>query len=71
MGTLLLTRLEEQLFGEHDTLELESFRDNDHANSFYRKHGWKATGAYREEQYGVDMVVMQKQASRATPAARS
>ena len=61
MGTLLLARLEEYLFRRHDALELESFRDNDQANAFYGKHGWQVTGAYHDEENGVDMVTMRKE----------
>ena len=62
LGTLLLARLEEHLFKEHDALELESFRDNDQANAFYRKHGWQATSAYWDAEYGVEMVTLRKEA---------
>ena len=62
LGTLLLARLEEHLDNEHDALELVSFRDNDQANAFYRKHGWQVTGAYRDEENGVEMVTMRKEA---------
>ena len=65
LGTLLLARLEEHLFRQHDVLELESFRDNDQANAFYRKHGWQVTGAYRDED-GVDMLTMRKEGGQAT-----
>ena len=65
LGTLLLERLEEHLFEEHDELELESFRDNDRANAFYRKHGWRLTGAHRDEQHRVEMVTLRKGASYA------
>ena len=61
LGTLLLARLEEHLFRQHDALELESFRDNDQANAFYRKHGWQVTGAHRDEESAVDMVTMRKE----------
>ena len=61
LGTLLLARLEEHLFAQHDALELESFRDNDQANAFYRRHGWQVTGAYRDEESGVDMITMRKE----------
>ena len=62
LGSLLLERLEDHLFSQHDSLELESFRDNDQANAFYRKHGWQAGEPYRDEQQGVDMVTMRKAA---------
>ncbi len=67
LGTLLLARLEEHLFRQHDALELESFRDNDQANAFYRKHGWHVTGVYQDEENGVDMVTMRKEGGQATP----
>ena len=63
LGTLLLARIEERLFREHTALELENFHDNDQANAFYRKHGWQITGAHRDEQYGVEMVTLRKEAS--------
>ena len=66
LGTILLARLEEHLFSEHDVLELESFRDNAQANAFYRKHGWHVTGAHRDEEYGVEMVTLRKEAGQAT-----
>ena len=61
LGTLLLARLEEHLFRQHDALQLESFRDNDQANAFYRKHSWQVTGGYRDDESGVDMVIMRKE----------
>ena len=63
LGTLLLARLEENLFKEHDALELDSCRDNDQANAFYRKHGWRETGAYRDEEHGAEMVTLRKGAT--------
>ena len=64
LGSLLLARLEEHLFKESETLELESFRANDNANSFYQKRGWRITGAFRDEN-GVEMITMQKAAGSA------
>ena len=64
LGSLLLAHLEAQLFGEHDTLELESFRDNDTANAFYRRNGWQTTREYRDQEHGVEMVVLRKKADR-------
>ena len=60
LGSILLARLEEHLFMEHDALELESFRENDRANAFYRTHGWRVTRTYRDEEYGAEMVTLRK-----------
>ena len=52
----MLARLVVHLFNEHDALE--SFHDSDRANAFYRKRGWHVTSAYRDEEYGVEMVTL-------------
>ena len=62
LGSMLLAHLERELFKGHDALMLESFRDNDQANAFYDKHGWQVTGAYRDQDYGVDMIRLRKEA---------
>ncbi len=61
LGSLLLAHLEGVLFENHDTLVLESFRDNEQANAFYHKHGWQFTGAYRDEDFGVEMIKLRKE----------
>ena len=63
LGSLLLAHLEGDLFKNHDELVLESFRDNNQANGFYHRHGWHVTGAYRDEDYGVEMIRLRKEAS--------
>ena len=60
LGSLLLAHLEGELFKTHDALVLESFRDNDQANAFYRKHDWQVAGAYRDKDYGVEMIRLRK-----------
>ena len=62
LGSLLLAHLESLLFEEYDALDLESFRGNDRANDFYQQMGWRKTGEYRDEEHGVEMVAMQKEA---------
>ena len=64
LGTQLLSHLEKELFRGPDALVLESFRDNDQANAFYRKHGWELTGAYRDQEHGLEMITMRKKALR-------
>ena len=61
LGTLLLARLEGVRFKEHTALELESFRDNDQANPFYRKQGWQLTGTHHDEDHYVEMVTLRKE----------
>ncbi len=63
LGTVLLAHVEAQLFDRSDLLSLESFRDNDRANAFYLSKGWNKTREYREEEYGVEMVEPQKDAT--------
>ena len=43
-GTHFLKYLENNLFKEYDELNLESFKDNKIANSFYEKNGWEKNG---------------------------
>ena len=60
LGTGLLRRIEDFLFARHEVLELESFRDNQQANTFYRNHGWEVVDSFRDEEYGVERLKMQK-----------
>ena len=61
LGSLLLANLELEVFSSHGAVVLESFRDNDQANSFYRKHGWQLAGTYRDDEYGVEMIRLRKE----------
>jgi ribosomal protein S18 acetylase RimI-like enzyme len=40
-GTIFLNYIENRLFMEYDTIELQSFAGNNIANKFYEKNGWK------------------------------
>jgi len=60
LGTRMLAHLERRLSESFDLLNLESFRDNDAANAFYLSKGWRKIREYREKDYGVEMVQMQK-----------
>lgn len=72
LGSLLLAHLEKEMFKNHDALMLESFRDNDQANAFYRRRGWREAGAYRDEDYGVEMIRLRKEVQGGwRPRARS
>lgn len=62
LGTRMLAHLERRLFEKFDLLTLESFRDNDAANAFYLSKGWRKVREYREQEYGVAMVEMRKDA---------
>jgi ribosomal protein S18 acetylase RimI-like enzyme len=41
IGTKLLHYCEEALFAAYDEIKVESFENNEKANNFYRKNGWK------------------------------
>ncbi len=60
LGTQLLAHLEKMLFEQHYRLHLESFRDNDQANAFYQRHGWLKTAEFQDEDFGTEMIRMQK-----------
>jgi ribosomal protein S18 acetylase RimI-like enzyme len=40
-GTIFLSYIENRLFMEYDSIELQSFVGNSIANQFYKKNGWK------------------------------
>ncbi len=48
-GTMLLKYCEERLFGRFTELVVESFANNDQANNFYRKNGWKEDGQFLDK----------------------
>jgi hypothetical protein len=41
-------------------LRLESFEDNETANTFYRKNGWRELSRYFDNESGVNKIVFQK-----------
>jgi ribosomal protein S18 acetylase RimI-like enzyme len=63
LGTRLLRHCEAALFAQYDTLALESFADNDAANAFYRRHGWKQVDRYRDAESEIDKLVFRKSAA--------
>jgi ribosomal protein S18 acetylase RimI-like enzyme len=63
LGTILLHHMEEELFQVHDSLRLESFRENSTANSFYRKNGWLESRVFADEQTGVEKIEFRKSKS--------
>lgn len=40
LGSRLLRHVEQIMFSHYEEVKLESFENNEKANSFYRKHGW-------------------------------
>ena len=61
IGRVLLAALETRLFTEHEAVRLDSFEDNEVANSFYLVNGWHETGRHADPEYGIRMVAFAKQ----------
>lgn len=64
LGTELLVYVEQALFETRDELRLESFEDNQNANAFYRKNGWREVSRYFDQDSGVNKVVFYKTGDR-------
>lgn len=62
LGSQLLAHVEQQLFGLHRELRLESFEGNLQANAFYRKHGWRELSRYFDRDTGASKIVFGKTA---------
>ena len=62
LGSQLLENLESELFKDYQALFLETFRDNHQAIAFYQKHSWTVVGGYSDENHGVDMIKLRKEA---------
>lgn len=60
LGTALLQRMEDTLFQSHQSLRLESFKENAAANAFYRKNGWLEFRTFREEESGIEKIEFRK-----------
>jgi ribosomal protein S18 acetylase RimI-like enzyme len=69
LGSALLRQIEQTLLQKYDELRLESFENNEKANAFYRKNGWRELRRYLDRDLGVNKVVFQKLASAGGPAA--
>ena len=59
-GSKLLAAAEERLGERPCVLTLNSFRDNDQANGFYRKNGWRVDREYVDPETHIPMVSMCK-----------
>jgi GNAT superfamily N-acetyltransferase len=66
LGTELLGHVEQVLLQRHAELHLESFADNQSANAFYRKHGWREVNRSLAEDSRISKIVFQKQAEGRT-----
>jgi ribosomal protein S18 acetylase RimI-like enzyme len=60
LGTALLRHMEDVLFQTHQSIRLESFKENSAANSFYRKNGWVEIRQFLDEDSGVEKVEFHK-----------
>ncbi|MEE8276099.1 MAG: GNAT family N-acetyltransferase [Alphaproteobacteria bacterium] len=59
-GSKLLEAVEERLGERPCVLTLNSFRDNDQANGFYRKNGWQVDREFVDPETHIPMVRMCK-----------
>lgn len=64
LGAELLAFVEETLWRDHLEIRLESFGANAQANGFYRKHGWRETGRFRDPDAGVDKISFRKESPK-------
>jgi ribosomal protein S18 acetylase RimI-like enzyme len=64
----LLRHVEQALSQRYVDVRLESFEDNEKANTFYRQNGWREVSRYFDTDSGVNKLVFQKKA-RAEPEA--
>jgi ribosomal protein S18 acetylase RimI-like enzyme len=60
LGTRLLKHCEAGLLRRFAEITLESFENNDKANSFYRKNGWAEAGRYFDSRDGVNKIIFRK-----------
>jgi ribosomal protein S18 acetylase RimI-like enzyme len=60
LGTRLITHVETMLFSIYSELVLESFADNQIANTFYRMRGWIEVGERFDTASGVSKIVFRK-----------
>jgi ribosomal protein S18 acetylase RimI-like enzyme len=67
LGTELLRHVEQTLLQSHEALQLESFEDNENANAFYRKNGWREVSRHLDDDLGVRKIMFRKTADRAPP----
>lgn len=59
-GSRLLAHIEQQMFAEYPCITLQSFKNNDPANAFYRKNGWDELGGRKHEELDVQTVLFAK-----------
>jgi ribosomal protein S18 acetylase RimI-like enzyme len=63
IGSQLLAHCEKQISGNgYATIRLETFEPNLQAVNFYKKNGWRITGAQKEEGMDVNRVFLEKEA---------
>lgn len=60
IGRALLSHAESRLFAEYENLSLDSFRQNEQAVAFYKKHGWTELTQFVDPDYGIPMVKLVK-----------
>jgi ribosomal protein S18 acetylase RimI-like enzyme len=61
IGQALLAHAEAQLFERLETIFLDSFRENEQAVTFYKKHGWTEVTHFEDPDHGIPMVKLKKE----------
>ncbi len=59
-GSKLLAHIESSLFGQYETIHLQTFRENAQAVRFYLKNGWKITKETPVPEMGKTMLSFEK-----------
>lgn len=59
-GSKLLAHIESGLFGRHETIRLQTFRENAQAVRFYLKNGWRITQETPVLEMGKTMLSFEK-----------
>ena len=59
-GTKLLAYMEQQMFERYPIINLQSFKDNAPANTFYRKNGWRETGEQVLDSSKIEVILFEK-----------
>ncbi len=60
LGSKLLDYTEQLLFTKFAILKLESFEDNERANTFYLKRGWRPVRTFYDEDSEASKTVLEK-----------
>lgn len=63
IGTLILAEAEKRIFSDNENAFLDSFKENERANSFYEHHGWILDHEFVDPDHNINMLRLKKQTS--------